>query len=163
MSISLEDEIALLLRNTNLTLATAESATGGLISGTITSVSGSSAYYIGSVISYSSEIKEKILGVKSETLQKYGAVSRQVAEEMAQGVRRLMNTDIGISDTGIAGPTGATSTKPVGLFYLGLSAVDRNIIEEHIFSGNRQMIRQAAMQATLIMLRDYLLGKYKTC
>ena len=163
MSMSLENEIALLLHNTGLTLATAESATGGMISETITNVSGSSSYYKGSVISYAYEIKERVLGVKSELLQEYGAVSRQVAGEMAQGVRRLMNTDIGISDTGIAGPTGGTPEKPVGLFYLGLSAADGDIIEEHIFCGNRLTIRQAATQATLTMLRDYLFKTHKSC
>ena len=163
MNISVEEEISLLLRDTGLTLATAESATGGLIAGLITNVSGSSRYYKGSVVSYASEIKEKVLGVKIDSLRQYGAVSRQVAAEMAQGVRQLMHTDIGIADTGIAGPTGGTLQKPVGLFYIALASGDDVIVEEHIFRGNRIVVRQEAAQAALILLRNYLLRTRKTC
>ena len=120
--LSIEEEIGNLLRQKKLTLGTVESGTGGLISHTITNVSGSSDYYKGSVISYSNEAKIKIVGVKTETIEKYGAVSSQVAEQMAEGGRKLLNVDICIADTGIAGPTGATPNKPVGLFYLGLSS-----------------------------------------
>src|SRR5512137_537924 len=118
---TIEEEIGDLLRRSGLTLGAVESATGGLISHRITNVAGSSDYYQGSITSYSNEIKIKLVGVKAETLKQYGAVSPQVAEEMAAGGRQALNTDICIADTGIAGPGGATETKPAGLFYLGLA------------------------------------------
>lgn len=113
------------LKKNNKTVATAESCTGGLISKRITDVSGASSVYMGSVISYANEVKMSVLGVRSETLASYGAVSEQTAKEMAEGVRKLCGTDIGISTTGIAGPDGGTSEKPVGLVYIGISTKDK--------------------------------------
>ncbi|GAI70417.1 unnamed protein product, partial [marine sediment metagenome] len=117
----LEQEVGNLLRQKGLTLGIVESATGGLISHLITDIPGSSDYYKGSVTAYSNEVKIKVVGVKADTINKYGAVSYQVAEEMAQGGRKILATDICLADTGIAGPSGATPGKPVGLFYIGLS------------------------------------------
>ncbi|HLI52251.1 MAG TPA: nicotinamide-nucleotide amidohydrolase family protein, partial [Thermomicrobiaceae bacterium] len=105
-----------------LTIATAESCTGGLIAHRITTVSGSSAYFVGGVVSYSNALKQKLLGVTEETLRTAGAVSRECALQMAGGVRRLTGATVGISSTGIAGPGGATPTKPVGLVYIACSA-----------------------------------------
>lgn len=155
----LEDEVGVLLKEHKLILAVAESATGGLISHLLTNISGSSEYFRGSVVSYYNEIKAGVLGVREETLEKYGAVSSQVAGEMAEGVRRLMNTDIGLSDTGIAGPTGATPEKPVGLFYIGLSTQRGTQVEEYLFHGDRIENKRAAATASLRLLREYLLGK----
>src|SRR5271157_5190473 len=114
-------EIINIMREKKLTLGTVESATGGLIAHMITNVPGSSDVFRGSIISYSNEIKTKIVGVKEVMLQEYGAVSGQVARAMAKRGRKVLGADICVADTGIAGPGGATPGKPVGLFYLGLS------------------------------------------
>ena len=153
---SLEEDAGKLLRDLGLSIAVAESATGGLISDLITNAPGSSGYFRGSVVAYDNEIKVRVLGVREETLGKYGAVSHETGEEMAEGVRRLMDVDIGLSDTGIAGPTGATPGKPVGLFYIGLSSKDGTQAEEHIFHGDRMENKRSAAQAALNMLREYL-------
>ena len=155
---SLEQEIGNLLRQRGLTLGVVESATGGLISHLITNVPGSSDYYKGSVTAYSNEIKTKIVGVKEDTINKYGAVSNQVAEEMAQGGRKILGTDICLADTGIAGPTGATPEKPVGLFYIGLSHQSRTYSQKHIFQGNRQQNKRSAAETALGWLKQYLLS-----
>ena len=155
---SLEQEVGDLLRQKGLTLGVVESATGGLISHLITNVPGSSDYYKGSVTAYSNEIKTKIVGVKEDTINKYGAVSNQVAEEMAQGGRKILGTDICLADTGIAGPTGATPEKPVGLFYIGLSHQSRTYSQKHIFQGNRQQNKRSAAETALGWLKQYLLS-----
>ena len=110
-----------ILRSRKMTLGVIESATGGLISHRITNVAGSSEYYKGSITAYSNEIKNRIVGVKTETLEKYGSVSAQTAEELASGGKLVLEVDICIADTGVAGPGGGSSDKPVGLFYIGLS------------------------------------------
>ena len=159
---ALQDEIAQLLREYQtktgklLTIGTVESATGGRIGDKITNVPGSSDYYKGSIVSYSNEAKTEIVGVKKQTLKKHGAVSSETAIEMAKGGRKLLNVDICISDTGIAGPTGATPGKPVGLFYLGLSAKDTAIAKEHNFQGNREQNKQKAAETALTLLKEYL-------
>jgi nicotinamide-nucleotide amidase len=154
----LSREIGELLRQKGLTLGAVESATGGLISHAITNIPGSSDYYQGSVTSYSNEIKMKLIGVSAETLEKYGAVSSQVAEEMASEGRRLLGVDICIADTGIAGPGGATDDKPVGLFYLGLADASGVMSRRHLFSSDRQQNKQSATEAALLWLREYLLA-----
>ncbi|MGB8706414.1 MAG: nicotinamide-nucleotide amidohydrolase family protein [Dehalococcoidia bacterium] len=159
---TLQDEIAQLLRKYQaktgklLTIGTVESATGGRISDKITNVPGSSDYYKGSIVSYSNKAKTDIVGVKKQTLKKHGAVSRQTAIEMAKGGRKLLKVDICISDTGIAGPTGATPGKQVGLFYLGLSAKDSSLAKEHHFHGNREENKQKAAEMALTLLIDSL-------
>jgi len=154
--LSLEEEIGELLRRKKLTVGVVESATGGLISNLITNVPGSSDYYKGAIIAYSNEIKVKLVGVKEATLKNNGAVSYQVAEEMAEGGRKALNVDICMADTGIAGPSGATLEKPVGLFYLGISHGGGASCEKHIFQGNRLQNKQAAARAVLEWLRGYL-------
>jgi nicotinamide-nucleotide amidase len=155
---SLEQEIGGLLRQKGLTLGVVESATGGLISHRITNIPGSSDYYKGSVTAYSNEAKVKVVGVKEETINHYGAVSHQVAEEMAARGRKLLAVDICLADTGIAGPSGATPGKPVGLFYIGLSHKGGTFSQEHKFQGNREQNKQSAAEAALSWLKEYLVG-----
>jgi len=117
----INSKLVRILIDKGLTISCAESCTGGLVAKTITDVGGCSAVFKGGVVSYANEIKENVLGVKAETLKKYGAVSEFTAMEMAEGVKVLCNTDIGISTTGIAGPGGGTPDKPVGTVYVGFS------------------------------------------
>ena len=159
----LETEIARLIREyqaktgKSLTIGADESATGGRIADRLTNVPGSSDYFKGSIVAYSNEVKIALLGVKKATIEKYGAVSEQTALEMARGGRKLLDVDICVSDTGIAGPSGATSEKPVGLFYLGLAAEDESLSQQHIFPGDREGNKRDAAEATLNMLKQYLL------
>ena len=155
---SLEQEVGNLLRQKGLTLGVVESATGGLISHLITNAPGSSDYYKGSVIAYSNEVKIKVVGVKEDTINKYGAVSYQVAEEMAQGGRRILAADICLADTGIAGPSGATPGKPLGLFYIGLSHQAGTYSQKHNFKRNREQNKLDAAEAALGWLKEYLIS-----
>lgn len=165
----LEQEIASLLRQYKAktgvlpTIGTAESATGGRISDKITNIPGSSDYYKGSLVAYSNELKINALGVREETIRNQGAVTSQTAVEMAEGGRRLLKVDICLSDTGIAGPAGATPAKPVGLFYLGLSTEQGCISEEHRFQGAREMNKENAAKAALRMLKEYLRQGLENC
>ncbi len=154
----LEQEIGDILRQRGMTLGAVESATGGLISHRITNVPGSSDYYKGSVTAYSNEAKSGVVGVKRETIERYGAVSARVAEEMAEGGRKLLAVDICIADTGIAGPGGATEGKAVGLFYLGLAHRGRTYSRQHNFAGSREQNKQDAAEAALNWLKEYLLS-----
>ncbi|MBA7623882.1 Nicotinamide-nucleotide amidohydrolase PncC [subsurface metagenome] len=156
MEPGLAQELAVLLRERGLTIAVAESATGGLVSDLITNVPGSSDYFKGSVVAYDNEIKVGVLGVSGETLERHGAVSYQTADEMADGVRKLMNASIGLSTTGIAGPAGATAEKPVGLFYIGISSALGTRAAEHVFSGDRLQNKKSAAEAALILLKEHL-------
>jgi PncC family amidohydrolase len=140
-----------------LTIGTVESATGGRMADRITNVPGSSDYFKGSVVAYSNEAKVALLGVKKATIEKYGAVSEQTAREMARGGRKLLDVDVCVSDTGIAGPSGATPEKPVGVFYLGLAAKDGRLGQIHVFQGNREENKRDAAEAALNMLKQYLL------
>ena len=159
----LEGEIARLIREYQaetgrfLTIGAIESATGGRIADKITNVPGSSDYFKGSVVAYSNEVKITLLGVKKATIENYGAVSEQTALEMAQGGRKLLDVDICVSDTGIAGPSGDTPGKPVGLFYLGLAAEGESLSQKHVFQGNREKNKRDAAEAALNMLKQYLL------
>jgi len=154
----LEQEVGELLRGKGLTLGVVESATGGLISHRITNVAGSSDYFKGAVTAYSNDIKMGVVGVKEDTLDKYGAVSAPVAEEMAAGGRKLLGVDICLADTGIAGPGGATPGKPAGLFYLGLSHKAGTFSREHRFHGSRGQNKQSVAGAALSWLKEYLSG-----
>jgi PncC family amidohydrolase len=151
-------EMVELLRAKGVTLCAVESATGGLISHLITGVPGCSDVYMGSVTSYSNDLKMDIVGVKAATLEKYGAVSAPVARQMALGGKRLLGVDICIADTGIAGPTGATAGKPVGLFYIGLANADGVKSRKHIFNGTREENKMAAAKAALKWVAEYLRG-----
>jgi nicotinamide-nucleotide amidase len=154
----IEEEIGELLRRKGLTLGAVESATGGLISHLVTNVPGSSDYYLGSVTSYSNEVKMAVVGVKRETLEKYGAVSPEVAGEMALGGRRLLGVDICVADTGIAGPGGATEGKGVGLFYIGLAHGGGVSSRRHEFHGSREENKRAAAEAALGWVKEWLEG-----
>jgi PncC family amidohydrolase len=161
----LEEEIARLIREYHaktgklLTIGTVELATGGRVADRITNVAGSSDYFKGSVVAYSNEVKTALLGVKSETLETYGAVSEQTALEMARGGMKLLDVDICVSDTGIAGPSGATPEKSVGLFYIGLAARDASLSQKHAFPGNREENKRDTAEAALSMLKRYLLRR----
>ena len=162
----LEAEIARLIREyqaktgKSLNIGAVESATGGRIADRITNVPGSSDYFKGSVVAYSNEVKIALLGVKKATIENYGAVSEQTALEMAQGGRELLDVDLCVSDTGIAGPSGDTPGKPVGLFYLGLAAEGESLSQKHVFQGNREKNKRDATEAALNMLKQYLLRRF---
>ncbi len=154
---NIAQEVKALLRQKGLTVGTVESATGGLMAHLITNVTGISRYYQGSVVSYSNEIKVRVIGVKDETIKRFGAVSSQVAEEMAAGGRKFLGVDICVADTGLAGPSGGTPDKPVGLFYISLSHKGGTFSRKHNFSGNREQNKQQAAEAALGWLKEYLL------
>lgn len=145
-----------LLRRRGLTLALAESCTGGLVGHRITDVPGSSDYYRGSVVAYASDVKEALLHVLPETLARHGAVSEETAREMARGARRVIEADLGLSITGIAGPTGGTPEKPVGLVCVALAAADGDWVERHIWDGDRRENKAQSAEAALDLLRRYL-------
>jgi nicotinamide-nucleotide amidase len=155
---SLEEEIGSILKQKGLTLGIVESATGGLLSHRITNIAGSSDYYKGSVTAYSNQVKTGVVGVKEDTLNQYGAISPEVAEEMALGGRKILGADICLADTGIAGPGGASAGKGVGLFYIGLSHGERTFSQKHNFTGDRQQNKQSAAEAALKWLKEYLAG-----
>lgn len=154
------ENVVQLLKDANCTLATAESCTGGLISGAVTSVSGSSDVFGFGVCTYANEAKMKLLGVKAETLETAGAVSEETAMQMAAGIRELSGADYGISTTGIAGPTGGTDDKPVGTVWVGISSKNRTIAKKCFFDGGgfpnekdrRTAIRLEAVCAALMLL-----------
>lgn len=144
------------LKKQKLTIATAESCTGGLLSHILTNISGSSDYFDRGIVSYSNKSKIQLLGVPENLLKKYGAVSKQVAKAMADGVRTKSNVDIGISTTGIAGPTGGTKEKPVGLVYISVSNKDSVIVKKLLFSGDRLQNKESTCNIALQMLLDTL-------
>jgi nicotinamide-nucleotide amidase len=141
------------------TLALAESCTGGAISSKITKISGCSSFYKGGIVSYANEIKENVLGVNKQTLQKYGAVSKQVVEEMLIGIKNLFNTDYAVAVSGIAGPLGGTSEKPVGTVWIGVMASDYQDIKEYKFGNDREINIERAALTALNRLRIALLNK----
>jgi PncC family amidohydrolase len=145
-----------LLRARGATLVTAESCTGGLIGSLLTDVSGSSDYYLGGVISYSNQVKQGVLGVEEETLAAVGAVSREAALQMARGARQLLGADYCLAATGIAGPTGGTPTKPVGLVYLALVGPDIERCERHVWDGDRLDNKMRSACRALHMLIEHL-------
>ena len=144
------------LTDKKLIIATAESCTGGLIAHTFTNISGSSDFFDRGIVSYSDDAKMQLLDVDEELLIKYGAVSRQVAESMAKGVRINSNVDIGISTTGIAGPTGGTKEKPVGLVYIGISTKNYTRVEKFLFKGCRLENKEKTCKEALSMLLEEL-------
>ncbi len=135
-----------------LTLATAESLTGGNVAARITSIAGSSDYFLGGIVAYSNDAKASLLGVSPQTLANRGAVSAECAGEMAAGARRAFGSDLAVSTTGIAGPGGATARKPVGLVYIALATPDDATVEEFHFPGGRSTVTAAATDAALLML-----------
>ncbi len=155
----LEDEIIRLLVESSRTLAVAESCTGGLVGHRLTQVAGSSAAFLGGVIAYHNSVKEKILGVPAEVLEREGAVSEAAALAMAQGARRLLAADMALAVSGIAGPTGGTAEKPVGTTYVALAAApDVLICERHVWQGGREENKESSATAALSLLRRWLEG-----
>lgn len=159
MNESVESCVAALLTARKQTLATAESCTGGLVGHRLTNISGSSAFYRGGVIAYDNAVKQQFLGVHAETLARHGAVSEPVAREMAQGIRNALKTDYSISITGIAGPTGGSAEKPVGLVYIGLADTSQCIVLRCVFDGDRHAVKTAASDKALAWLADVLGGE----
>ena len=139
-----------------LTIATAESCTGGLLASTLTDIEGSSGYVLGGVISYSNEVKQNLLGVRPGTLAQHGAVSPETAGEMARGVRRLLASDLAVAVTGIAGPGGGSPDKPVGLVYLHLSAPGAEWSRRDVWPYDRTGNKRATVQAALSLVQQYL-------
>ncbi len=155
--VTLEEVVAKLLIEKELTIATAESCTGGLLAGRLINYPGISKVFLNGVVTYSNEAKQKLLKVKTETLKHFGAVSEETAIEMARGVAELSHTDIGISTTGVAGPTGGTADKPVGLVYVGLYIKGEVKVKRLDLWGNRNKIRERAVINALDWLRRELI------
>ena len=150
------EETGLALKERGMTLALAESCTGGGLGAEITSVPGSSDFFIGGAIVYSNSAKESVLGVRRSTLDTYGAVSAETASEMAEGARRVFGSDVAVAVTGIAGPGGATEGKPVGLVYTAVSVRGRVDVKRHNLSGDRDSIRKKSADGALLHIRTAL-------
>lgn len=148
-----------LLISRKLTISTAESCTGGMLGTIFTEISGASDAYMGGAITYSNNAKMKIIGVSKETLDSVGAVSKETAMEMASGIKNTLITDIGVSATGIAGPTGGTLQKPVGLVYIGLSAGSVCQYRELRLRGDRHEIREQTCIEIMKMITEYIMAQ----
>lgn len=159
MAEKLEEVVGKMLTEKKLTLALGESCTGGLVGHWITNVPGSSEYFLGGVIAYAYDAKERLLDVRHNTLYEHGAVSAETAIEMARGARKALGADIGCSVTGIAGPGGGLPGKPVGLVYIALSARDFERIERFVWDGDRDGNKVKSAEAALAMLKEYLSGR----
>lgn len=154
-------ELVEVLLEKGLTVATAESCTGGGVAHAITSVPGSSAVFMGGVVSYANEVKERVLGVCPETLAVVGAVSSETAAQMVEGVRDLMKVDLAVSLTGIAGPDGGSALKPVGTVWFGYGTREATKTEMKVFSGNREEVRAGAIDHALGLLIKLAKGEVK--
>jgi PncC family amidohydrolase len=151
------------LATANLTLAVAESCTGGLVAAALTAVPGASAVFVGGIVAYGNRVKARQLGVSAATLRRHGAVSRECATAMARGVRRAMGASLGIAVTGIAGPGGAVPGKPVGTVWLAVSGPGtRSKAILRRFQGGRAQVRRAAVRAALALLDEHLQGLPET-
>jgi PncC family amidohydrolase len=153
---TLEQIVGRMLAERKLTLAVAESCTGGLLGHRITNVAGSSEYFEGGVIAYSYDAKERLLSVHHDTLYEHGAVSPETALEMARGARKALGADIGVSITGIAGPGGGLPGKPIGLTFIGLSARNVERVERFIWESDREGNKVLSADAALEMLKEFL-------
>jgi len=145
-----------LLKNQRLTLAVAESCTGGLLGGRVTSVAGSSSYFRGGVIAYDNGVKHDILGVPADALERCGAVSAPVVEAMAGGAAKLFGCDCAISVSGIAGPDGGTAEKPVGLVFVGVFCRGETLSRKFVFGGGRESVRSQCVEAAVGLLIEKL-------
>lgn len=157
---TLERAVVELLSKNGLSITAAESCTGGLVCGKIVNVAGASEVFRGGYITYSNKQKRNVIGVKKSTLEKYGAVSEQVAAEMAKGVLEVAKADVALSTTGIAGPGGGTPEKPVGLVYIGCAVKNKVYVEKFNFSGSRNKVRESTVVAALSMVRKYVSSEY---
>lgn len=156
--VNLEDCVVKLLKKRGWTITTAESCTGGLLSARIVNVSGASEVLNSAIVTYANEAKHRLIGVSNKTLEKHGAVSEKTAREMAKGAAKLAGADVAISVTGIAGPTGGTKEKPVGLVYIGCRILDKTEVLECHFSGNRDKIREQTVVTALDFARRCILS-----
>ena len=136
------------------TLATAESCTGGMIGSVLTQIPGASEVYKGGVISYTNAVKQKVLGVQKETLQQFGAVSAQTAQEMACGARKLLKADYAVSVTGLAGPGGDASGNKVGTVFIGFESANVSVVKKYLFNGDREEVRKQAAFAALRLILE---------
>jgi len=152
----LERSLAKILIKKRKTVAVAESCTGGLIANRLTNIPGSSKYFKAGIIAYSNEAKVRQLKVPSRLIKQKGAVSKDVAISMAKNIRKIANSDFGLGITGIAGPTGATKTKPIGLVYIALSTRQKQINRRFIFKGKRTLIKKKSSTAAIKLLKDSL-------
>ncbi|HRJ59399.1 MAG TPA: CinA family protein [Anaerolineales bacterium] len=159
MQSNLELRIGNLLSQQHLTLATAESCTGGLISDRLTDIPGSSAYFLGGIVAYAYEAKAALLNVSWDTLNTKGAVSHETVLEMARGARRALNAEIAVSVSGIAGPGGGTDEKPVGTTWVGLVTPKGEWTRHFVWNGNREQNKRFSSEAALQLILDYLEGK----
>jgi len=144
------------LREKGWTLSIAESCSGGLICDRVTNISGSSEYFMGGMVTYSNESKEKYLGIPLDYIKRHGAVSPQVAKRMAQGVRKAFHTTFGLSTTGVAGPTGGTKRSPIGRVFIGLADGRRTWLRKEDFKGSRRDIKKQAAESSLEFLYEIL-------
>lgn len=156
--ISEAETVGQLLRARGQTVATAESCTGGLIGDALTDIPGSSDYFLGGVIAYADAVKQGVLGVRPGTISVLGAVSEEAAMQMARGARRLVGADYALSVTGIAGPSGGTRHKPVGLVYIALIGPGVERCERHVWPGDRLANKRASARRALVMLIEHLGG-----
>ena len=155
---SLEERIAALLRQRGFTVTTTESCTGGLLAGRLINAAGISEVYKEGYITYSNEAKEKLLHVSHETLETYGAVSEQTAQEMVLGAAEAAGAQAALATTGIAGPDGGTPKKPAGLVYIGCHVNGVTTVERHMYAGERAQVRSLAVESALLLLEQMLLG-----
>ena len=152
---SIEEAVGSYFIQAGMTLATAESCTGGLIAHRLTNVSGASAYFLGSVVAYHNTVKHALLGVPEEVLAVHGAVSEETARGMAEGVRRLIGATYGLAVTGIAGPSGGSAEKPVGLVYLAVAREDGTAVIRRQFTGTREEIKAQTAETAIKLLLEY--------
>ncbi len=157
--ITLEERIVSLMREKNLTLAAAESCTGGMFSSRMIDVPGVSDIFKAGFVTYANEAKQNLIKVKEETLAQFGAVSEQTAREMVLGAMKAAKADMAVATTGIAGPGGGTKEKPVGLVYIACGSADNIVVERCFFDGSRSEIRQASVEHALEMLYREILKK----
>jgi PncC family amidohydrolase len=153
---SLAQSIGKLLNEQHLTLGLAESCTGGMVASYVTDIAGASEYFEGAIVAYSNRVKEHILGVPTGTLQRHGAVSAETVVAMARGARKVLHVDVAVAITGIAGPSGGTLDKPVGLTYIGLCSARGELWRKYIWKGDRRHNREQAARAALELLKEHL-------
>lgn len=153
---SLEEWLVKELTKRHASITTAESCTGGLVSGRIVNVSGASEVFGQGFVTYSNEAKQSLLGVSEDTLNTVGAVSEETAAQMAEGAARAANSQVALSVTGIAGPEGGTPEKPVGLVYIGCTCFGKTTVEKHVFKGDRAEVRESSVEAALALAKKCL-------
>jgi PncC family amidohydrolase len=153
-----ETQVIEQLGTSGRSLGVAESCTGGLLAGRLTMVPGASAVFLGGVVAYANEVKQRLLGVQEETLARYGAVSEQTAMEMAAGAREALGVDYAVSVTGIAGPGGGTEEKPVGLVYIAALGPEGGRVTRWVFAGDREAVRAQSVDAALNLLLELIDG-----